>query len=391
MDQTLQLRIIRLGDFYLPDLHQVAQSLSSSKYCSIKIEDKFLSIPDPDYKIGEFISEYSFEALAQRLDAYRQSDGVNSSECLIGVVNHSLQQNYFSMSRDDNSCVVASVSDIEHLLGSVSLREFLILEIAQCAVAAVEGHKWHSEPRRCLYDFCGDKRDIASSLRYKALCSSCEASLSVSARRFLSIAAQLANNRLVNTEMQKILFVSADPSGASRLKIQREHREIKHELQMSVGRECFVFDSHLAIRASDLSRALLQIPRPAILHFSGHGTEGAGEICLEDNAGKAQSVSGEAIAALLRPIASQLTCIVLNSCYSNAQASAILEHVPYVIGMTDAIGDDAAIAYSIGFYQAVFNRETIPVAHELGCAQIQLTMQNQKDIPKLHCATKESG
>jgi hypothetical protein len=391
MGQTPKLRVIRLGDFYLPNLKQFAQALSSRDYCNIYIQDGFLSIPEPDYKIGDFISEYSFEALARTLDAYRQSGHVDNSDYLIGVVNHSLQRNYFSMSRDDKSCVVASVSDIEPLLGPVSLLEFLILEIAQYAVAAVESHEWHGEPRRCLYDFCGDKRDIANSLKYRSLCSSCETRLSENAKSFLSFAAQLANKELVTTEMQKILFVSADPSNASRLKIQREHREIKHELQLSDGRECFIFDAHLAIRPSDLSRALLQRPRPIILHFSGHGTDGAGELCLEDDTGKAQSVTGAAIAALLRPIASQLSCVVLNSCFSDAQASAILEHVPYVIGMTHAVGDNAAIAYSIGFYQAVFNGETIPIAHDLGCAQIQLTNQNQQHIPKLHCANKETA
>jgi len=375
----------------LPDLSEYALALSSRDYCAITIEDGFLPIAEPDYKIGDFISEYLFDALARTLDGYRQSGHAAQTDYLIGVVNHAIQRNYFSIARDDYSCVVASIADIEQLLGAVTLLEFLVLEIAQYAVAAIEKHEWHSEPRRCLFDFCGDKRDIVNSLRYRSLCSSCETRISSSGKAMLAFAAQIANRNGVATNMQKVLFVSADPSDASRLKIQREHREIKQEMQMSAGRGCFEFDCHLALRPADLSRALLQVPRPIVLHFSGHGTSGAGALCLEDETGHTQSVTGEAIAALLSPIASQLSCVILNSCYSEVQASAILKHVPYVVVMSDAIGDDAAIAYSVGFYQGLFNHEAIPTAHALGCAQIQLRNQHQQHVPKLHCRDKKTG
>jgi len=347
------------------------------------VESGFLPIPEPDYKIGDFISEYSFDSLACILDKFRRSSHAESTDIMVGVINYSLQRNYFSISSVDYRCVVVSISNIEQLLGSVSLLEFLILEISQYAVAAVEGHEWHGAPRRCLYDFCGDKRDIANSLKYRSLCTDCDERLSESSKSFLSYATGIVSNTFGQTEMQKILFVSADPTNESRLAIQREHRWIKQELQMSIGRERFAFDCLLAVRPSDLSRALLQVPRASILHFSGHGTDGSGSICLEDENGNAHPVTGAAIAALLNPISSQLSCVVLNACYSENQAYAILEYVPYVIAMTDAIADDAAIAYSIGFYQAVFNGETIPTSHLLGCAQIQMMNQNQHHIPML--------
>jgi hypothetical protein len=39
--------------------------------------------------------------------------------------------------------------------------------------------------------------------------------------------------------------------------------------------------------------------------------------------------------------------VVLNGCYFEAQAKAIGQHIPYVIGMNQAIGDRAAIAFAV--------------------------------------------
>lgn len=44
----------------------------------------------------------------------------------------------------------------------------------------------------------------------------------------------------------------------------------------------------------------------------------------------------------------------------------------YVIGMNQAIGDKAAIAFAVGFYQALGAGRTIEEAYKLGCVQIQL-------------------
>lgn len=43
-----------------------------------------------------------------------------------------------------------------------------------------------------------------------------------------------------------------------------------------------------------------------------------------------------------------------------------------MIGMTHAISDDAAIAFSVGFYQAIGAGRSIEDAYHLGCVQIRL-------------------
>ena len=62
---------------------------------------------------------------------------------------------------------------------------------------------------------------------------------------------------------------------------------------------------------------------------------------------------------------------MLNACYSEVQARAIAQHIPYVVGMTKAIGDRAAIAFAVGFYRALGASLTIQEAYEFGCLEIQ--------------------
>lgn len=64
--------------------------------------------------------------------------------------------------------------------------------------------------------------------------------------------------------------------------------------------------------------------------------------------------------------------MILNACYSDAQATAIADHIDYVIGMNQAIGDKAAIAFATGLYQALGADRTIEEAYKLGCVQIEL-------------------
>ena len=107
------------------------------------------------------------------------------------------------------------------------------------------------------------------------------------------------------------------------------------------------------------------------MHFSGHGTPD-GAICLEDEIGRAHPVGPSALKDLFELVAEHVQCVVLNACYSVAQADAIGEHIDYVIGMNRAIGDEAAIAFAVGFYQAVGVGHPIESAYRFGCAQIRL-------------------
>ena len=189
-----------------------------------------------------------------------------------------------------------------------------------------------------------------------------------------SIAGRLGNASLsgvlsIGTSMS-ILLLSSDPTDASRLRIGEEFRGIQDKLQLATLRERFKLNQRMSIRPVDISQALLDL-QPQIVHFSGHGSA-SGALCFETQLGQIHPVSPDALAALFKQFATQVKCIILNACYSKDQAIAIAEHIDYVIGMSQAIGDKAAISFAVGFYQALGAGRTIQDAYELGCVQIRL-------------------
>ncbi len=178
-----------------------------------------------------------------------------------------------------------------------------------------------------------------------------------------------------------ILFLASDPKDASRLRLAEEQREIREKLRLSKLRDQFVFYSRVAVRPEDISQALLDI-EPKIVHFSGHGTD-TGMLCVENKVGEIQPVSANALAMLFEQFSEQIDCVILNACFSKVQANAIARHINCVIGMSQEIGDRAAISFAIGFYQAVGAGRTIKQAYRLGCAQINLQGIPENSIPVL--------
>jgi CHAT domain len=150
---------------------------------------------------------------------------------------------------------------------------------------------------------------------------------------------------------QKILILAANPTNTERLRLDKELSDIEEGLQRSLNRDNFELRSKWAVRPRDIRRTILDY-RPNIIHFSGHGA-GIQGLAFEDETGKAQLVTGEALAGLFGQFSQQVECVVLNACYSEVQADAISQHINYVIGMNDKIKDKAAIEFVVGFYDGL--------------------------------------
>lgn len=168
----------------------------------------------------------------------------------------------------------------------------------------------------------------------------------------------------------KILFLAADPSDSTRLRLGQELRDIREKLQRSKQRDEFSLESRESVRPEDLTQAIFDV-EPQIIHFSGHGVE-TGELCFENSLGRTQPVSTAALTNLFRLVANQVSCVILNACYSKIQAEAIAEHIPFVIGMNQSIGDNAAITFAVGFYKALGAGRSIEEAYNFACLEIQL-------------------
>jgi hypothetical protein len=179
----------------------------------------------------------------------------------------------------------------------------------------------------------------------------------------------------------KILFLTANPTDSSRLRLDEESRTIDLALRQAEFRDRFEIQQHWAVRVSELQSYLLR-HKPDIVHFSGHGSR-LGQIILEDNLGNSQPVSERALSTLFSVLKDNIRCVLLNACYSERQARAIVQHIDCVVGMSSAIGDKSAISFAAAFYQALGYGRDVKTAFELGCVQIDLESLDEQSVPKL--------
>ena len=139
------------------------------------------------------------------------------------------------------------------------------------------------------------------------------------------------------------------------------------------------------MRPDDLLQALNE-HKPQIVHFSGHGSE-TGEIVLMDRNRQVKTVSAEALKMLFTTLKDNIRVVVLNACYSEKQAQAIAEVIDCVVGMSTAIGDDAAIIFAASFYRAIGFGRSIKEAFDQGKTALMLEGIPEASTPQLLART----
>src|SRR5882724_1594466 len=168
-----------------------------------------------------------------------------------------------------------------------------------------------------------------------------------------------------------ILFLAANPAQLPELRLDEECRTIEDELYKAKFRDQIRFRSRWAARPDDLMKALND-DSPSVLHFSGHGAGEQGLWFLSEEDDSPVSVSAECLGQVMRTAGKRVTIAVLNACYSEVQAQALVAHIPCVMGTSAAIGDKAAIIYAGSLYRALASGESVADAHEQGIASLGL-------------------
>ncbi|MEG4503474.1 GUN4 domain-containing protein [Microcoleus sp. F6_C2] len=162
------------------------------------------------------------------------------------------------------------------------------------------------------------------------------------------------------------------------LNLDREIRDLRGVIEKSRNREEFEVVDELAVRVGDLQELLFR-HQPEIVHFCGHGSGEQG-LVFESDMGREHLVRTDALSNLFRLFSNSIECVLLNACYSEEQAGAIVDHINYVIGMNQEIRDDAAIAFSKGFYRALGYACSIEQSYEFGCNAIQLEISGSSAV-----------
>ncbi len=205
----------------------------------------------------------------------------------------------------------------------------------------------------------------------------------------------------------RILFMAANPSGTSRLRIDQEARAVDDALRTSGHSGRFELDQRWAVTAADMAESLLRF-EPMAVHVSGHG--GAASLALESDplviaagrpamgrrdvaataakTGSDENAEGEAplmaaLAGLFASAGHGIRSVVLNACHSARLAEAIAKHVDCSIGMSGAIGDLAAILFARGYYNALGYGRSVQTAFELACQQLTAVGLADARVPRL--------
>jgi WD40 repeat protein len=182
-----------------------------------------------------------------------------------------------------------------------------------------------------------------------------------------------------NDPVKTILILAANPKNTAPLRLDQEIREIDEGLRRANKRELYKLEQKWAVRSRDFYRAILDY-QPQIVHFCGHGA-GEDGIVLEDDTGKMVLVQTNVLASMFKLFAKKgVECVILNACYSEVQADAISQYVNYVVGMNRAVGDRAAVAFAVAFYDGIAAGYEVEEAYELGRAQMMSFREHETPI-----------
>jgi TIR domain/CHAT domain/SEFIR domain len=177
----------------------------------------------------------------------------------------------------------------------------------------------------------------------------------------------------------KVLFLAANPNAMARLALDEESREIEQKIRAAAHRLEFI--TKWAVYPKELLQYLIQ-HRPQLVHFSGHGSSNDGIILL-DRDGRPMPVGEVVMKQLFTSFKDNIRVVVLNACFSRAQAEAIMEVIDCVVGMNKQIGDQAAIVFAASFYSAIGFGRSVQEAFEQGKVALMLEGIPEENTPQL--------
>jgi hypothetical protein len=88
---------------------------------------------------------------------------------------------------------------------------------------------------------------------------------------------------------------------------------------------------------------------------------------------------------LFRTMSDSIRVVVLNACFSEAQAISITKYIDCAIGMKREIGDEAAIIFASSFYRALGFGHSVKKAFDEGLTALELAGIADSSVVRLLC------
>ncbi len=175
-----------------------------------------------------------------------------------------------------------------------------------------------------------------------------------------------------------ILFLSAVPRDGKYIQAHAEYRLIKEILENY--EEYDLLDEVIGY-AEDLAN-IIEEKKPNIIHIASHAE--IGKIVFVDTRGNGTIIDPDVFIDVIKYTKAKIDCIVLNACDSYDLAEKVFPYVDCVIGMKGSITDDAAHAFSQGFYESLKVKYSCLEALKKGCIQIGLILPGQMNFPNIY-------
>lgn len=166
-----------------------------------------------------------------------------------------------------------------------------------------------------------------------------------------------------------ILVLPANPKDTEEVGVIEELDAIRKAAQESSKPDILQVRDALLPNPDEVQKEMMR--KPNIVHFCGHGAKEFG-LVFQDDAGYSLFVGNEVLANFFKLFSEDVECVVLNACYSEQAATAIANHIKYVVGVKGEISAKACQAFSRAFYRALGEGRPIASAFEMGRIAVAL-------------------
>lgn len=178
----------------------------------------------------------------------------------------------------------------------------------------------------------------------------------------------------------KILFLAANPSNEARVQTDKEFETIKQQLNSGEERDKFeLLMPTLSLTVQELIKVMNK--KPNIVHFAGHGEEEG--IIITNSHNERQLMPTKSLKRLFRQHKEATKLVVLNSCYSAAQAETISNLGFYVIGMNTEVADTASLSFAGGLYIGLAAGKEVEMAYDDAMIVLEADFPDVSTTPEI--------
>ncbi|MHA4810835.1 SIR2 family protein [Flavitalea flava] len=153
----------------------------------------------------------------------------------------------------------------------------------------------------------------------------------------------------------KILYLASSPLGKLTLRQGEEYQGMKEELNK---KWITLLDPRFNIQRNDIQTEVNK-NFPSLLYISCHGSR-EGDLILSDDMNAPAKLSLQALKEIIEHLVQEhkeLECIVFSSCKSEIQAKEISLLLPFCIGMSENIDEEASTVFTKGFFEGFIKEQ----------------------------------